>query len=182
MYTEVSSCKISHVSNITVSNLPTSYRTIHSLLRSIQLRLPTKTQLYRKAQNNQEALSEGHKGNYKNKVNTWTSVWLHQMTSLPCFSLNICQNSILKSKEIQLPTGACCTLLICEYCNTYFSNVILKLSVLCSAHPHTYMPQDTHSTVISTVLSLMPQWVLPVLGDVKNPKQNASVVSAFGVE
>lgn len=64
------------------------------------------------------------------------------------FFLYICQNSILKSNEIQLYTGALCILLASEYSNTYFSNAILKCQpFLFRSLSYIHMPQDTDGSI-----------------------------------
>lgn len=110
-------------------------------------------------------------------------IWLYQITSMPrtMFFLYICQNTILKSNEIQLYTGALRILLASEYSNTYSSNAILKCQPFLFWSPsHIHTPQDTDGSVISIAIPLMPQctYLAPCLGaTVKTLKQNASMDS-----
>lgn len=135
-------------------------------------------------QKNQEALSKGHKGNDENKVNMWTSLRLHQMTSLAWtafFSKHLSKKYL---KKPQNPAAQGSTLhsphlWILQY--LFLKCYPQALSPLFCSLSYIYTPQDTHSTIISIVLSMGTpsslSWVT-----VKNPKQNASLVSTlFGI-
>lgn len=66
-----------------------------------------------------------------------------------CFPLNTSQNSILKSNETQLHTGALCILFTCEYSNTHFSNAVLRFHSFLDCHPHINTSQDAEGSAIS---------------------------------